>query len=407
MHQNSVGVIMSDSVVSKVRSVRELGVAIVDADGHVTEPVDMWSRFLPEKFRKDAIQVVKLPDGSEAFSLDGQVATLRALPAEHTSLGQQNAPGGFAVGKKKSQRWADGVRGGFDPAERIKALDTEGIWQVPLFPTLMLMGNQSRNNALNVGASRAYNEYLVEYCSHNPERLLHVAVMPFGDVDASIEELKRAKDVYHSVAVCMHPNAYGDKAISDPRNEPFWSAAEEAGMPIGLHVTPVSFKPATPGNLSAPYNDWFLQRWSMPAAIYPTDQLFAFTALAGAGVYERYPRLKFAFLEGGCAWLPDHLDRCDRLFKEEGWLATERLSMLPSEYFRRQCWISSDLDERYLPQLIDCVGANRVMWSSDYPHPEAKFPHSFDEIMERDDIDDEVRRGVLSYGAKQFFGLSN
>jgi predicted TIM-barrel fold metal-dependent hydrolase len=393
------------AVTNPVRHVTELGIETIDADGHIKEPNDIWQRYLPEQFRQDAVQIVTLPDGRERYRIDGVVPEWRAMEQIKT-IGDMSVARGFDQDNQLGRAYENGLKGGFDPAARIEALDLESIGRAVLYPSRMLLGQNSRNMELNIATCRAYNQYLADFCSHAPERLLHAAVLPFGSVEASIAEMKLAREQHRSVAVMIHPNPYGGKPVADSANEPFWAAAEGLGMPVALHIAPLAWKLPNP-NLGVHGVEWLPeQRWALASAIYPTDQLLGFTALVAGGVMERYPRLRFAFFEGGSAWLADYLDRADHVFKEEGWLSDVKLSLKPSEYFRRQCWISSDLDEKLLPALVEAVGADRIMWSSDYPHPECRFPNSFDEIMEREDINDDVRRAVLHDAARSFYGLS-
>jgi predicted TIM-barrel fold metal-dependent hydrolase len=87
------------------------------------------------------------------------------------------------------------------------------------------------------------------------------------------------------------------------------------------------------------------------------------------GVCERFPRLRFLFLESGGGWVPTQLQRMDeqvRTFR----LKSQWLSMLPSDYFKRQCWVSFDPDEWNLAESATFLGADRILWASDYPHPE-------------------------------------
>ena len=132
----------------------------------------------------------------------------------------------------------------------------------------------------------------------------------------------------------------------------------------------------------------------------------AAVALLLGGVLERHPALRVAFLESGTGWLPYWLARLD---DHRDWMhETEcaELSLAPSEYFARQCVISSDPEDVLAPFTIASVGADHVMWASDFPHPDAAFPDAVDEFLEIvPELDDASRRAVLWETPMRFYAL--
>ena len=107
----------------------------------------------------------------------------------------------------------------------------------------------------------------------------------------------------------------------------------------------------------------------------------AAVSLIYGGVLERYPGLRVAFLEAGCGWLPFWLERMDDHYEkglERDFGAANVLTMPPSDYFRRQCFVSADADEAMLEHVIAVLGDDRIVFSTDYPHPDSKYPHAVD-----------------------------
>jgi predicted TIM-barrel fold metal-dependent hydrolase len=115
---------------------------------------------------------------------------------------------------------------------------------------------------------------------------------------------------------------------------------------------------------------------------HPMEQMAALASLVVDGALERHPRLRVAFLESGSGWLPYWLTRLDQ---HQAWMRASEcagLSLTPSEYFARQCVISSDPEDKLVGWTVSRVGADRVLWASDFPHPDAPFPNAVDEFFE-------------------------
>jgi predicted TIM-barrel fold metal-dependent hydrolase len=105
--------------------------------------------------------------------------------------------------------------------------------------------------------------------------------------------------------------------------------------------------------------------------------MLAMLALICGGVLERHPRLRVAFLESGCGWLPYWLWRLDEhREKTQGVAGEPQLAVKPSDYFRRQCWISCEPDEPHIREVQDFIGEDRLLFASDYPHPDHEWPET-------------------------------
>ena len=119
---------------------------------------------------------------------------------------------------------------------------------------------------------------------------------------------------------------------------------------------------------------------------------------------ERFPKVRFAFLESGGGWIAPWLDRMDRHFDDHGVFGSTALKLSPSEYFQRQGWISYEPVEGSLSHLVNYLGANKILWATDYPHPDGFFPGAPEQIAEK--LPEKHRHAVLAGGAMQFYNLS-
>jgi len=224
-------------------------------------------------------------------------------------------------------------------------------------------------------------------------------MVPFQDPEAAVAELRRARDELGFVAAFVRPNPCCGRVLVDPANEVFWSAAEELGVAVAVHE---GFQTAIPplGSDRRPTNVLVLH-----AVSHTFEQMLACAQLIGLGVLERHPRLRVAFLEAGGGWAPYWLARLDHQVPSYH-RYTDGLSLMPSEYFARQCWVSFEIDEEPLAVLAPFLGIDRIVWGSDYPHADSQFPGALAEFEKTiAPLDDESRRLVLGANAAALYGL--
>ena len=140
------------------------------------------------------------------------------------------------------------------------------------------------------------------------------------------------------------------------------------------------------------------------------EQMSSCVSLVYGGVLERFPELRVVFLEAGCGWVPFWLERMDEHYEnglKRNYGASATLSMRPSEYFQRQCYVSADADESFLPHVIDVLGDERIVFSTDYPHPDSKFPHAVDSFLGLDRVSEESKRRILWDNALDLYGVTD
>lgn len=361
---------------------------VLDADGHVLEPRDAW-KDLPDAHRPR----IETDDHGwdHVFVGDAEIFTAR--------LGQMGTPGadiGRAEGRIPLE---DAIPGAFDPVARLADMDSEGIDAAVLYPTIGLGCWGIPDPAAAVAVARAYNDWLAEYCAAEPDRLFGAAMVPFQDVDAAVTELRRAREDLGFVSAFVRPNPCLGRTIADRDNDPFWSAAEELGVAVGVHE---GLQMAVPplGIERRPMNALVLH-----AISHTLEQMLACAQLIGTGVLERHPNLRVVFLEAGGGWVPYWMARLDHQVPSYGGYATD-LTMLPSEYFARQCWISFELDEDTLPALAPFVGIDRIVWGSDYPHADSTFPGALQELHDTiKPLSKPEQTRILGQNAAALYGL--
>jgi predicted TIM-barrel fold metal-dependent hydrolase len=362
--------------------------AVIDADGHVLEPRDAWIR-LHESVRP------RIETDAHGFDHvivgDDDVFVAK--------LGEMGTPGtDVSIRTKEPYPLERALAGAFDPTARLVDMDAEGIQEAVLYPTIGLgfWGITDPDAAVDV--ARAYNDWLAGYCAVAPDRLHGAAMVPFQSPDDAVRELRRARDELGFVAAFVRPNPCLGRAIVDDAYEPFWAAAEELGVAVGVHEGLQLAVP--PLGSDRTHNVLMLHAMS-----HTFEQMFACAQLIAEGVLDRHPGLRVVFLEAGGGWVPYWLARLDHQVGSYGGYAP-RMRLRPSEYFARQCWVSFEIDESTLAALVPFVGADRIVWGSDYPHADSTFPGALDELRATiAPLTEDERGRILAANAAALYGL--
>jgi len=339
------------------------GTKIIDADGHVMEPAELWTSRIDPAFRDRAPRIIRLDDGHTTFVTDGHVSPR----PECISRGVRDW---FA--KVIREHLAEPLRDRFSPKSQLRAMDAGGVDVSFLYPTLGLFAASidSLEPALAIAICRAYNDWLHEFCAEAPDRLRPVGMLvALHDPQAATEEAARIAALGFR-GVFIRPNPIRGRTLDDPAYASLWATCERLDLAIGLHGGVGTHLPDAGA-------DRFKTFFSCHAASHPVEQMLAMLALIGGGVLERHPRLRVAFLEAGCGWLPYWLWRMDEHWEKTRGVAGEPvLPARPSEYFQRQCWISFEPDEPYLSEVVARIGEDRLLFASDYPHPDHIWPET-------------------------------
>jgi predicted TIM-barrel fold metal-dependent hydrolase len=374
---------------------------VIDSDGHVVEPDTVWKEFAEPAFRD---QLDQPGGGVQLLGMQRAYPEFFARPAQRLTEGESWATDVGTDTWDEESRTKMARPGGHDPRARLVDMDAEGIDAAVLYPTSMLTWTEDA--ALFGAACRAYNNWLRSYCSAAPTHLFGVGVVPLQDIEAAVAEMRRCVDELGFKAVMLRPAAYrGGKKLNHADYDPFWRAAGDLGCPIGVHPSPHGDMPnacsllGLSDGVTDPSAGLALQQGITNAF----DLQLAVALFVLGGICERHPELRVAFLEGTGGWIVPMLERFDHQFKVFG--STDQKS-LPSELFARQCVISFDPDEVALAFTAEHLGADKILWASDYPHPDAKIPGVVRELQKAvASLPPPARAEVLGGSARRFYRL--
>ena len=374
------------------------GFKVFDSDLHVQEPWDLWLRYIEPAYRDRA------PVGSTEYWMDislvhdGELISKGRMDAKDD--GKQVAQ--QAALRGRTELYEDFDRRGWGPDCQIEAMDAEGVDIAVLFPSRGLYAHAKEydDNALAAAISRAYNNWLAEFCAYAPERMYGAAMVPVQDVAAAVAEARRAKEELGFKAVFIRPNPVRGRNWHELVYDPLWAECEKQGLAVGFHEGIPSLLPvAMADRFTGPTED----PWAMEhVAAHPIEQMYACLSMINGGVCERFPTLRVAFLEGNCSWLPFWLWRMD-----EHWEATvtDKMRERPSAYFRRQCFVSIEADETVGEHAIERLDGEGIVFSTDFPHRDSAFPEAVDTLLSQS-FPEDAKRKILWDNPAKLYGFA-
>lgn len=342
-------------------------ISVNSADSHVMEPDNLWKDNLPNSLKDRGLTVAKTNDGFELVSI-GDTLIRRESPV----MIERTSPPGVG-----------------DPVARVQDLDDQGVWLELLFPSRGLWLWNSTDTEVVYPSMQIYNDWVNDTFMRHSERFIGTAMISLIEVDQAVSEMHRAKEMGFDAFTlpCTPPNGlqYNSATFT-----PVWNTAEELETPLCFHVgtgaDPVVERGA--GGAVVNYVETF----------HPAQRAVAH--LVGSGVLERHPKLRVLFIEGGASWLASLCERMDEGYRQHEIFARPKLSMMPSEFVKRQVHASFQRDRAAL-RTLDITGLDAVLFGTDYPHMEGTWPDTQETVRgifegASDEVRDAVAGGTLA-----------
>ena len=376
--------------------------SIIDVDAHITEPHDLWTRNAPAAYADRVPHVVEV-DGSQQWVVDG-VPIGRAMGASVIKTDGVKQPGFEFI------TWGidDIAAASYDMEARVEVLDELGIWAQVLYPNTAGFGAQRFGDVADPELRRLcatlYNDAMVEIQETSGGRLLPMALMPWWDLDASIAEVARAAaNGLRGVNMCSDPHLRGAADLGEAAWDPFWAACAEHDMPVNFHIGASDTSLTWFGTSPWPSQD-DERKLAIGSAMMYLSNARILANLVFSGVLERFPTVKFVSVESGIGWIPFFLESLDYQLYESAPGIGDELSMLPSEYFRRQVYGCFWFEANALQPTIDALGASQILFETDYPHPTCLYPDPLPRVEEAiAGIDDTTVRMIMQDNAAALY----
>jgi predicted TIM-barrel fold metal-dependent hydrolase len=374
-------------------------IPVFDADAHVAEPLDLWQEYLPEEFRERAPVI----EDRFAFgvTVEGQEISTYAKRKGHLTPEQRAAEAEARHGAPRGllAEAEDYAAPGF-----LLDFDRMGIDRAVLFPTAGMFATAAEglDPLLCAAIARAYNDWFVDFRAADPDRLLGAAMVALQDVPNACGEVARAAGLGFR-AIYIRPNPLHGRNLTDPAYEPLYAAVAATGLPLIVHE---AGKPNLPQISADRFSNYYMRHMCE----HPMEQMIACMSLTFGGVLERHPDLRVGFMEAGCGWVPYWLWRMDEHYEQSlgPKVNADRpsLTMPPSDYFKRQCFVSADSTEAIVPCFVELLGDANLVWASDYPHADGHYPDAVDLFLAQPGLDEPTRRHILWDNPSRLYGLS-
>jgi predicted TIM-barrel fold metal-dependent hydrolase len=364
-----------------------------DSDMHVMEPPDLWQRYIDPAFLDAA------PVGLSEMRRD-----MRVLVKDHvlsiSNRARVRVPWTTGIGWRPNQddAYLHAEERGWDAKSQLDAMDAEGLDAAVLFPSrgLFVLGLDTVAEAgaagyepeLAAAVARAYNDWLHDFCETDPARLFGAGLLAPHDVDAAADEVKRCVQDFGFKTMFLHPGCVDRRPWHDPHYDPIWRACEELGVPISFHGGGQNY--LRPDYTLEVFDN--LMMWHTFGQ--PLGIMAVIVSFTSGGVIQRFPNLRVGLLEGNCGWAPWLLHRLDEHWEWTGATDAPDLEQAPSEFFRSNCFLSVEADETPVKYYVDWFGDDNIVFSTDYPHGDSKYPDSVNGFLELP-IPDETKRKIL------------
>jgi predicted TIM-barrel fold metal-dependent hydrolase len=375
----------------------------IDADGHILEPPDLWEEYLEPQFRDRALRIVRDPEGLEELEIGGRRSTVTAkgMPS---LLGVMGAPDLMTIARDPERTYvSEAAYGSFDPSERLRLLDAEGLDAVVLYPTLGLLWEaELEDPELSQAYTRAYNRWICAFCADSGDRLIPTAHLSLSDPDAAATELERA--VGEGARGCfVLPFTHGRKPLGHADHHRVFAAAQDLDVVFAIHP---GFEPVWVKGDRFSGGDWTTDRMQLLEAVRGGDGVrHQFATLFDLAIFDRFPGLDVVVLESGGGWVGHFMDRMDAVYGHTPIGVGMALKEKPSDYFRERCWVSCDPDEHSIAPLIQRFGATQFLWASDYPHADHTPDYLSDLELLAGDLPEADCRRFLGENVRELFKI--
>ena len=373
------------------------GYKVMDSDIHVIEPPDLWQRYLDPQFR-DRAPVP--PDDARLirWRVDGQ-----ALPAYADTPERQR---GLQI-RYRPERVGDAprprdARAGTTPEAMLAAMEVEGIDVSVVFRTYgaHVIAFDGMDPPFEAALCRAFNRWLAEFCDADRDRLKLGALVPLQDVDLAVEEANVAVRDLGATTLVLPSQIVNGRPLYHPDYDRLWATAQDLNVAVSFHGIQAAYNG---GHLATRY----LDNHALGHAVgQPIELMLALGAVLTGGVLARHPQLRMAFLEGNCSWLPWWLWALDERFEEWGDRELFQQEALPSDLFRRQCWVSIEPEEELGQHAIDCVGDDNIVISTDWPHDDSRYPEAIQTFLGLETLSDASKRKILWDNCARLYALA-
>jgi predicted TIM-barrel fold metal-dependent hydrolase len=381
--------------------------AVLDADSHLTDVDDLWTKRAPAKYKDDILHVETI-DGQRTWVVEG-VAVGKA--GGGSTIDKQGVKHPFQE-SMVSWDFDHAHEGAWDIDTRLAILDRMGIQHQVLYPNALGLGGQAlaavtdpvlRNLCIEI-----FNDSRAEIQNQTNNRLLPMPILPAWDIDACVREAKRIGELgLRGVNMTSDPQDLGAPDLANKAWDPVWEVCADLHLPVHFHIG----SSLTAMNFFGQYF-WESQHEYVKPAIGGA-MLFIGNARVVintifSGLFDRHPNLQMVSVESGIGWVPFILETMDWELPENAPAQAAELNRPPSQYFETN-WHATmwfETGRGHLQELVDTVGENNIMFETDFPHPTSLWPNPLEHVHEAmATLRPESRRKILAENGNKLYRL--
>lgn len=370
----------------------------ISSDEHVVEHPQVWTQRLSKSWGERIPHLADQADRSQRWLVDGQPVALAGVAAVGATLADRT---------QELQRWEEVSPIAYQPAERLKAMDADGVDAAVLYPGIAGLAGETfgrlTDPALELACVQAYNDWLIEEWAGVSPRFIPQCLVPLYPVEATVAEIKRAVANGHRgvvyPAIPMHLRKVPH--INEVEYDPVWATCQELGVPVCFHAgsSPDIQFPPDPA-FSPPLAGAF------QALSRPFSSATVLGNLLVSRILSRFPRLRVVLAESALGWGVFALEAADYHF-EQFRLDLQGYELKPTELFKRQCYFTGWYDRQSLLHTHKFLGAQNILWTTNFPLATSTWPNSHEFIARTfDQIPAHDREQIVWNNAAKLYGVS-
>ncbi len=379
------------------------GLKIVDCDTHFSEPADLWTANAPAGMKDKMPHVERVGDADKWVCMGRDFGSLggNVIAKDKNKL----------LGKLSFRRYEQIAPGSFAVTERLKDMDDMGIWAHICFQnggvtqagSLVALGDEQLATAI----FQIYNDACRDRMVMSGGRINGMATLPYWDKKLMDAEMRRIIDMgIKGVVLPDRPERLSEGYLGqDGKINPFWETVfdlcNESGTPLTFHLN---------SSLDAESVMWdnlgFDQKLPISALIHNIGCAATMLNFMVSGLFDRFDKLKVGLIESGIGWVPFMLEAMDHQLKEFRTRENRGFKLSSSEYFKKHFWVSFWFEDFAPKHMLDAIGADRILFETDYPHPTSLYPGVQDKLVDvLKDHDAPTRKLILQDNASKLFNL--
>lgn len=380
------------------------GIKIVDCDTHFTEPPTLWVDHAPAGMKDKMPHVRRVGEADMWFVGDKNFGSMggNVIAKDKNKL----------LGRLAFQNYDQIDPGSYDVAARLEAMDEMGIWAHVCFQNGGVTQAGSlvalNDEPLAVAITQIFNDACAERMRVSGGRINCMGTLPYWDKDLMNAEMRRLIDLgVKGVVLPDRPERLSEGYLGpDGQINPFWEGVfemcEATGTPLNFHLNA-----SLDANTAIWDNLGFDQRLPIHALIHHIGCAATMSNFMVSGILDKYENLKIALIESGAGWVPFWLEGMEHQLDEFRTAQNRGLKRRPKEYFARNFWVSFWFEHVAPTKLLDEIGADRLLFETDYPHPTSLYPGVQDKLVKvLGDRDFATRKRVLQDNAVELYKLT-